>query len=473
MTLSPELMHRLKPVTTSQLSKVRQLYLGLFSAIDTGELPIGSLLPPTRELAVSLGLGRNTVISVYGQLAEEGLLCSEGRRGTQVVYESTTRQTHQGTRWPTSRRSQMLTGAVAHGAFTPGIPDASLFPQKAWRRALSRAAKLPVRNLDYAHRPLPALQKSLVRYLAMYRSLSVDAEQIIITAGTRQSLLLTATLFADADDTVWMESPGYAGAIDAFTQQGLKVQACPVDTEGLMPALQDASPKIIYLTPCFQYPTGVTLSVKRRDRLLKLSMTTGTILFEDDYDSEFRDDSQPRPALASTGVSARVLHAGTFSKLIFPAVRVAWLVVPHANIADANHCLHALGGGSNTVAQAAVTELLDNGDVTKHLYRARSIYARRRRAVLELLTQSPWLLPGVDSSGSLSQVIPLKQALPLKKLELALTGQGIGARPLERFSRQKTTPGICRALVLGLGNVNLLTLTDSVEKLNRAIEEAS
>lgn len=469
--LSIELLQSLSPSTDSSLPKVRQLYLSLYEAIVTGELPNDMTLPSSRLLAAKLKIGRNTVINVYNQLCDEGLLSSDGRRGTRVSY---IRQTDDATRsqtpWPLATRSASFSHARQRpDSFSPGQPDTSLFPQAAWKRALQTASRLPAEQLGYQHSSLPQLQSALSRYLATYRSLRVQPQQIIITSSTRQSLLLGAALFTNQGDTAWVESPGYSGAIDAFRHLGLTPLPCEIDQQGLVPVDTDHPPALVYSTPCFQYPRGMSLSAHRRAQLLTLSREHGTVLFEDDYDSEFRDDSQPGPALAANDTHAKVLHAGTFSKLMFPAVRVAWLVVPESHANSAHACLRSFGGGHNTIAQAAVAELLDNGSVTRHLQRARHVYTQRRNVLLECLSTSRTLRAPANHTGSLNMVLSLLTPCPISALEQALLQHNIGAVPLERMLWHKPSVRVSREIVIGLGNVESLDIPDKIAALDQAI----
>lgn len=521
----PEWLRSLAPDRRSPLSLGRQLYLALYEAIVRGELPRGAALPPSRALATRLGLARNTVVAAYAQLGDEGLVRGGGRRGTMVTHsavvsdrapggaaadgagtvvgvrsEATVEDAvgaigSLGAELPpaASRSSRALSSRALgfaafserHRAFAPGEPDPSLFPARHWQRAMARVARLPADELGYRDRASRRLREAIARYLAVYRSVVVDPARIVVTSGTRQSLLLAAALFADPDDVAWVETPGYRGAIDAFRAQGLRLHACAVDVDGAVPP--DAPPpRLAYLTPCYQYPLGMPLSAERREAFLALSARHGTVLFEDDYDSEFRDDAQPRPALAASAAArgACVLHAGTFSKLIFPAARVAWLVVPDGLSERAGHALRALGGGHGTLAQGVVAELLDTGVLSRHLQRARQVYARRRRVLLGCVARSGrWRLVG---GGALSAVISLDQEPPLAALEAALADERLGAVPLERFvtpdrvatERNASAPTTAEPtrssrLVLGLGNVDSLALPGMFERLERAVQRAA
>jgi len=377
--------------------------------------------------------------------------------------------------WPQSTRAARNRIVPTTGrAFAPGEPDTRLFPHALWRKAQSRVVDSVGDRLGYRQGGLPETREAIARYLANYRSLSVDAEQIVITSGTRQSLALAAHLFADPGDSAWVECPGYLGAVDAFRQSGLSVRPCSVDTGGLLlPPVDGQVPRLIYLTPCFHYPTGVPLATERRAALLTLSRETGCVVFEDDYDSEFRDDSQPRPALAAEAAGARVLHAGTFSKLLFPAVRVGWLVMPQHRVEQAERCLRVIGGGCNTIAQGVVTELLDNGSIGRHLRQARQVYGQRRQALVNALHGCHLFEPVEQVSGSLSLVLQLKKSVSLKALLAAFSSAGIGAQPLEFLDWRIANPSRCKAIVIGLGNVDTLAIPATAERLVEALESVS
>lgn len=474
--LTAELLESLRLNTQSPLSRIRQLYLSLYRAIESGQLPNDARLPSSRVLSQQLGLGRNTVISVYEQLTSEGLLSADGRRGTRVARLIKTKGVvHNEADWPRSLRTRYNHSRLSSGgALAPGEPDTQLFPHDIWRKAQAAATRKATGKLGYRTQALVETRESIARYLANYRSLQVDPEQVVITSGTRQSLALTANLFADPGDTAWVECPGYLGAADAFRQSGLEVKPCSVDADGLvLPPSGTRVPRIIYLTPCFQYPLGMPLGAARRETLLELSRQNDCIIFEDDYDSEFRGDTQPRPALAADAAGARVLHAGTFSKLLFPAIRVGWLIVPSAAVADAHQCLRVIGGGSNTIAQLVVAELLDNGSIARHLRHARQVYARRRQALIRALAGCELFEPITEVSGSLSLVLKLSQPLPLDALVRALDEACLGAQPLEHLDWRLQQPATCKAIVIGLGNVDTLAIPATVARLESALSSAS
>ena len=285
--------------------------------------------------------------------------------------------------------------------------------------------------------------------------------------------MLAAMLFADAGESAWIECPGYAGAVDACRQSGLNTLPCRIDDRGMsLPDIIGEPPRLIYTTPCFQYPFGMPLAADRRSKLLELSRQYGSVIFEDDYDSEFRDDTQPRPSMAGEANGAQVLNAGTFSKILFPAIRLGWLVVPQQIADDAYRCLKTLGGGNNTIAQLVVAELLNNGSIAKHLKHARQIYGQRRVALVDALSNCSFTRHIEQVYGSLSLVLHLKESVPLQAFEAQLAQQGLGVQALERLDWQVAKPTRCKAIVLGLGNVDSLSIPSAVKKLDLAIRKA-
>lgn len=476
--IGPESLDTLKSrFCLHQGTKSRRLYLAFYDLLASGQLHEGARLPASRQLAPLLELGRNTVTSTYQQLVDEGLLYTAQRGGTRVRAAVPAARS---CLVSTSTRATTLSQRAATGELVsrpavlrPGEPDSTMFPRTAWSRALSLAARRAAAELGYRNDAGEAcLREAIARYLGRWRSLLVDPECILITASTRQSLAIAGSLYADAGDLAWVESPGYAGARDAWNVLGLQLRPLDIDLDGAVFPDDLESARLLYTTPCFQYPSGHSLAPARRSRLLAGARASGTVVFEDDYDSEFREDSQPRPALASEAQhsAVTVLHAGTFSKLMFPAVRLAWLVLPRAHVAAGVGVLRTLGGGHNPVQQGAVAELLDNGTVAKHLVRARSEYGRRRRALIEALSAGSMKLR--HGSGGLSLVVDLPEPVPRLALANALHACGVGAQPLEELILRQVPSELCRALVIGTGNVDVPGAERAVAALYTAWREA-
>ena len=313
----------------------RQLHECLRQGIRSGTLASGARLPASRALAAELGVARNSVLYAYEQLASEGFIVAT-RRGSVVapltrrLAASAPRHDAPAQRASLSRRAQnmpLLPGSETAAAFAPGVPALGEFPVLRWRRMLDRAwASLTPAQLNYAD-PAgePALREAIAGHLRVARGALVDAAQVFITDGTQSSLDLVARAFADAGDKVWVENPGYQGAVAAFRAAQLKTIGIVVDAEGMAPTASDwlrQRPRLIYTTPSHQYPVGSVLSLARRLALIDGARQAGALVVEDDYDSEFRHDGPPLACMQGLAVDAPVVYLGTFSKTLFR--RCAW-----------------------------------------------------------------------------------------------------------------------------------------------------
>jgi GntR family transcriptional regulator/MocR family aminotransferase len=322
------------------VSQQRRLYNNLRAAIAAERLAARHRLPSSRELAEQLDIARNTVVHAYEQLHMEGYL-NTTRRGTfvaAVAAAGKNRSTHPWTSIAISRRIRAVPQRPAAYdialPFTAGVPALDAFPMQEWLLSLRRAcASLRPSDLGYGDaRGNILLRTAISDRLRAARSVRCTPDQVFITNGTQPTLDLLARTLADADDTVWMESPGYAGARAAFTAAGLAVQSVQVDGAGIdlnrVRGLK--APRLIYVTPSHQYPLGSVLSLQRRIELIDVAWRSNALILEDDYDSDFRFSGEPLPALQGLVEDAPVLYLGTFSKTMFPALRLGYLVVPAA-----------------------------------------------------------------------------------------------------------------------------------------------
>ena len=390
-------------------SRQRLLHECLRTAIRSGQLAPGTRLAATRVLAADLGLARNTVLYAYEQLASEGFVLPD-RRGTVVAGTVVAGSAGLPVASPVSggqdglsRRAQHLRGvagqdrnatvvfpADAMGAFAPGVPALDEFPLAQWRRMLDRAWRaLTPRQLNYGD-PAgePQLRMAIAEHLRAARGVVCDASQVFITDGTQSSLDVCLRAFADQGDTLWIEHPGYGGALAAGRGAGLQVTGIAVDMDGIAPTdedWRDTPPRLIYTTPSHQYPTGSVLSPARRMALLEHARAAGALIIEDDYDSEFRHGGPPLAAMQGLVADAPVVYLGTFSKTMFPALRIAFIVVPAA-LARAFAQMQAQGATRGRVAeQLALAEFLRSGLFARHVRRMRRLYRQRRDALGEAL----------------------------------------------------------------------------------------
>lgn len=376
-------------------SQQRQLHECLRQAIRNGTLSAGTRLPASRTLAVELKIARNTVLYAYDQLTAEGFILAS-RHGSVVAPLAGFQTPMKPLRTSSSRRtglsrraenSPALPDAEMSAAFAPGVPSLGDFPVTLWRRLLDRAWRsLKPAQLNYAD-PAgePSLRAAIAEHLRVARGAIVESGQVFITDGTQSSLDLCARAFADAGDKVWMENPGYQGAMTAFRAAELRPIGIVVDAGGIAPTPADwrrHRPKLIYVTPSHQYPIGSVLSLERRLALIKEARRAAALIIEDDYDSEFRHEGPPLSCMQGLAADAPVIYLGTFSKTLFPGLRIGFMVVPAAlapSLADL--LLRAVPRG-RTADQLALAEFIHGGQFSLHLRRMRRLYRQRRDALV-------------------------------------------------------------------------------------------
>ena len=331
----------------------RQVYHDVREAILARRFTSGMRLPSSRELAAELGVSRNTIVSAFEQLLAEGYVEARTGAGTHVAF-ALPAELLGGTPPPLeppsngipraaalSRRGTLLArtpmscspGEDKPRAFQVGMPAVDAFPFRTWRQLMSRRwRQLPRSLLCYGD---PAgyapLREAVADYLRASRAVRCRTEQVIIVAGSQQALELCATVLLDPGDAAWIENPGYPGARGALLGGGARLVPVPVDEEGIDVAAGTAAcpdARLAYVTPSHQYPLGVVMSLSRRLALLKWAEQAGAWVVEDDYDSEFRYRARPLAALQGLDRHGRVIYVGTFSKVLFPSLRLGYLVVP-------------------------------------------------------------------------------------------------------------------------------------------------
>jgi len=390
-----------------RLPQQRRLYEAAKGAIHRQQLGAGSKLPSSRDLARDLGISRNTVIAAFEQLAAEGYVTSQLGSGTYVADLQAQRASMRGT-GPAprgspqgraarlSRRGREMTSFAAGPRFeiqpfAPGEDDFSSFPFKLWQRLQNRIWREARTDLlDYGqsggHLPL---RQAITEYLRLSRSVKVTVDQVMITAGTQQSLDLCAMLLADAGDTAWVEDPGYWGARRVFQSRELKLHPVAVDNDGMVLTAADLAtrPRLIYATPSHQYPTGSVMSLARRRELLDVAVRKDAWILEDDYDSEFRYTGRPLAALQGLDIDDRVLYMGTFSKVLYPGIKVGYLVVPPALVDGFKSALYDLQRPGQQTVQAVLADFIALGHFTTHIRKIRQTYGARRELLRRTLVQ--------------------------------------------------------------------------------------
>ncbi len=390
----------------------RQLYEELRQSILSGRLTPGSRVPSTRALARSLGVSRSTVTQSYEQLIGEGYLQTVVGSGTKVCAQlpddllRTAPVKTIKAQSPAKRPQTQPVKLALYGSsldddtpleapeqelpinFKTGCPALDEFPIQEWRRLLSKHCRTdPRKLLDYAASPRgeAGLREAIAGYLARSRAVRCSPDQVIIVNGSQQAIDLVTKVLIDRGDTVAIENPGYLGARRAFLAQGAKLHPAPVDESGVVVEKLAAQPankiKAIYVTPSHQFPTGAVLSLPRRLELLGWAAKSGAVIIEDDYDSEFRYCGRPIPALQGLAESENVIYVGTFSKVLFPALRAGYLVAPEALARIFARARWLADRHTPTLEQRVLTDFINEGQLERHLRRMRTLYDQRRQAL--------------------------------------------------------------------------------------------
>lgn len=460
-----------------RLPQQRRLYEAVKAAILTQQLSAGSKLPSTRSLSQELCIARNTVIAAFEQLAAEGFVTTSSGSGTYVSTSlpatslpqekpdttlcNTTEQTLAATDL-LSRRGMQLTNFEAGERFeiqpfAPGDDDFSNFPHKIWQRLQNRVWRESWSELlDYgkAGGYLP-LRRAIAEYLRVSRSVKVSIDQVLITAGTQQSLDLCAQLLTDAGDTAWVENPCYWGAGRVFQSCNLHLHPVTVDAEGMAPAESDLAktPRLIYVTPSHQYPIGVVMSLARRRMLLELAEKENAWILEDDYDSEFRYTGRPLAALQGLDTKGRVIYMGTFSKVLYPGIKVGYLVVPMALAQPFKSALYDLHRPGQLMIQAALADFIEHGHFTTHVRKIRQAYGAKRELLRKTLVAQLDKTISISSEESgLHLVIELPDNIDDVGLAALAAESGMSVKPLSNYYLKGP---VQRGLLVGYAYVNM------------------
>jgi GntR family transcriptional regulator / MocR family aminotransferase len=475
----------------------RQLYEGLREAILTRRLAPGMRLPSTRTLASELGLSRYTVVDAFRQLCAEGYLEGKVGAGTCVArtlpddllhppLPATSTSAPMRERRPRSHRSdvQVALGrpllATRLGtprysqAFQVGVPELDAFPGDLWGRLVARHARaMPVSTRGYQH---PAgyapLRRAIASYLAAARGVHCTAEQVMVVNGSQQGIALTAQVLLNPGEAVWMEDPGYPGAKGALLGAGARLIPVPIDAEGLdVEAGKARCPgaRLAFVTPSHQCPLGVTMSLKRRLALLEWAREAGAWVIEDDYDSEYRYVGRPLAALQGLDAAGRVIYAGTFSKVLCPALRLGYLVVPR-DLLEAFAAARLFADmHPPLLEQMALAEFMMEGHFARHIRRMRLLYAERQAALVEAARPlSDWLDVRPSEAG-----MHLLGSLPGGSDDQAITQLAarhqVITHPLSRYYLE---PSEQRALLLGYASVPIPAIREGVRRLATALAQA-
>jgi GntR family transcriptional regulator/MocR family aminotransferase len=467
----------------------RQVYDWFQRAIASGQLRPGQRVPSTRTIAAELNISRIPVLNAFEQLQAEGYLEAFTGAGTSVA--GSIPQEKVGPSGKISRpvqgrgprrisRSGLAAKSLppqpwlsAPGAFRMHLPALDHFPVDIWSRLVARNAKKRATHLmsygdAMGYRPF---REAMAEYLGAVRAVRCDPAQVMIVAGSKHGIQIAAKILVNPGDPVWVEEPGYPGAHQAFAAAGARLFPVPVDEEGLNVEegiRRCPRARAVYITPSHQYPLGKTMSASRRMQLLKWASRSGSWIVEDDYDSEYQFGIRPIASLQGLDSDARVIYAGTFSKVLFPALRVGYLVVPRDLVPAFSATPDAADVFPPTLYQAVLTDFIQEGHLGRHLRRMRILYKNRRNALVDAIRdQMGDMLEIVSAEAGMYLAALLPPGVEDSAVSRKAAERGVSAMPLSACCLKRLARG---GLVLGYGCADTMQILNGVRELNKVLE---
>lgn len=486
LLLSVELDHGSdKPLNT-------QLCVALRDLILSGGLRAGDRLPATRTVAKDLRVSRTTVIEAFARLQAEGLVESRTGAGT---YVSRALEDHRpspsavAARHAAAPPPPRLSRIMTHGAkllldrlphegraFTTALPAFDAFPMALWSRHVAkhwRARRDVVLGYGDPQGYMP-LRRAIAAHLRANRAIPCEPEQVFIVNGAQHGFQLIARILLDPGDRLWFENPGAIGARNCFAAAGAELVPVPVDEEGLVVEEGLARApwfRLAFVTPAHQQPLGSTMSLRRRLALLAAAEQADAWIVEDDYDGEFCYGGRPPPTLKSTDTAGRVIYVGTFSKTLFPALRLGYVLVPEGLVEVFDRLVRSFVTGVPSNPQAVVADFMDEGHFAAHIRRMRKLYAERHAALLDAARQKlDGLLEVVPTDTGLHTVGLLPEGISETEVARRAWERKITVVPLQRFA---IAPIDRSGLVLGFSGVGAAELRKGVDILAEVLAEAA
>jgi GntR family transcriptional regulator/MocR family aminotransferase len=436
----------------------RQIYDRFLGAIASGVLKPGDRIPSARALSKELGLARGTIEAAYSLLTAEGYIQARGQAGTIVAPGLKPRMPVASA--PTPPKSNMAAPSFRPDSILPfqmGLPALDAFPRKIWARLGARCmrAMQPSDMVHPAVNGLPALRAQIAAYLQVSRGINCSPSQIFVTSGYRHTIELIVHSVLKAGDRVWLEDPGYPPTRELLGHMHIAAVPVAVDREGMVIAdgIEAASrANAAVVTPAHQSPLCVSLSPSRRLALLDWATRNNAWIIEDDYDGEYRYVSRPLPALKSLDRDGRVLYAGTFSKVLFPSIRLAYLVVPESQVERFEDITQAFAGGSPELTQAIVTAFIREGHFARHIQRMRRLYAERREVTAAGLGSVLGKHVRIDSQpGGMHLILRLQGRRSDRRLVARMREEGLYGEALTDWTMDRDGSS---ALLLNFTNID-------------------
>jgi GntR family transcriptional regulator/MocR family aminotransferase len=458
-----------------------EIYRQTRQAILDGRLRPGERLSATRELAAALTVARSTVAIAYETLVAEGFATSRRGAGTFVSHQHEAKRPASKTGRSTSRAIRVrevwekislppILFRTARYDLRAGLPDASLFPHRSWRRVVAHAQR--AREMAAGRYEHPAgnqdLRAAIARHIGISRSVSGSPDDIIVTNGTQQALDIIARVLLEPGDVVAVEKPGYLPPKELFKALGARVVGVPVDSEGLVVEALPAEARVVYVTPPHQFPLGMAMSLSRRRALLAWAERCNAVIVEDDYDSEFRFGGRPLEPLQTLDTTGRVVYVGTFSKTLLPTLRLAFMMVP-PSLREATHkAKFVTDWHTATIAQNALARFIDEGAFARHIRKLNRIYSERHEMLtaevksnfgdyLHLIPSSTGLhIAAYARTASLGDI----DAVASRAFDL---GVAIQSFPLEGKPRA--------GIMLGYGAIETARIAEGLRRLRSCFDE--
>lgn len=486
----------------------RQIYLCIRDRILEGALAPGTRMPSTRGFATDLAVSRNTVLQAFGQLTEEGFLHAEHGGGTFVApglsspslggggdpsltdprdpeastptgdpFESRGNAPRRCSSWAQGLGDIEPWSSEPRGEPVPfevGTPDLAAFPTQAFARGMNRALRMEGTQARGYVDPMGwrPLREALVQHLLHARGVRADADRVLITSGSQQALDLCARVLLNRGDRVWIEHPGYIGALQRFSLGGLRPVYLDVDDDGMrldQQAARRGHPRLAYVTPSHQFPLGVTMSLPRRLELLHLARERGFWILEDDYDSEFRYSGAPILSLQGLDRGGRVLYTGTFSKTLAPGLRVGYMVLPDDLVEPFRRARFVSDVHAPVWVQVALGSLLEEGRYAGHVRAMRRRYGRRRdhlRGALDRRLGDRY--PVRSAEGGMQLLLELPDGMEEAALASGMGARGFQVTPMGFFARKAYSPA---RVILGFAAFDEPRLDAGVEALADTLAE--
>lgn len=468
---------------TGSRGLLRALHTQLRAAILDGRLRPGLRLPPTRRFAVRLGVSRNTAIAAYDALLSEGYLVSRTGDGTYVAdvrprpapakapSVNAVSDNRIAPLWRTSKAPiPSFSVPQCRFDFRTGFPDTTGFPFDIWQRLAGRASRALSRQSAAESEPegRPALRQAIAHHVSFARAVACTSDDIVVTSGTRQGLdLIARILVAPGRTDVAVEDPCFPPVRAAFAASGARIRAVPVDGEGLVVSQLPNTARVICVSPSHQHPLGVAMSARRRTQVLDFAQAHNAAIIEDDYDSEFRIDGRPLDALKTLDRNQSVFYVGTFSKSMFPALRMGFVVVPPWARPALVAAKRIVDGFGPVLVQDTLAAFISEGHLGRHIRRMRKIYDERHDVLLTALNKycTRWLSP-IPAMAGVHLTAELTGHASESTIASRAAEAGIGLETLGQFSHRKS---VRTGLMFGYGLIRAEDIAPAIRTLSRVL----